>query len=114
MGIREKVHEKLGSARRHLCSRKLDVGDVVQVEAGDWTQTRQRVGGVGRWAIYVGARGDKSQVRPLLPDGSTAPAVVVDGAVHLDDVIAERAIAKYKADMAAALDEKESGGRASR
>lgn len=90
MGLRDNLKAK-------LCARKLDDGDVVRVPNGNWPATNRSIGGKGAWGVYVGMSGKKAKVRPILADGSHGKAVLVDQVEHLDDVIAEEAIAYYKA-----------------
>lgn len=91
MGLGEKLKAK-------ICSRKLEPGDVVRVIKGgqDIPETDNTVGGVGRWAVYVGATSNKAVVRALQEDGTTGDKVAVEQVEHIDDVIEEAAVKSYK------------------
>lgn len=57
--------------KRRFCTRDLEAGDVVRVPEARWDTVDHPVGGVGKWAIYVGKTRSKLVVRPMQPDGVT-------------------------------------------
>lgn len=91
------IKDRVKAVKDRICGRKLETGDVVRVEeGGNWNGWDHPVGGKGRWAIYVGTKGDKAIVRPLGADGTAEKPTPVSRVMHLDDAITEIAIADYK------------------
>lgn len=91
------VRDALRRAKESFCARKAEVGDVVRVdEGGEWANYDHPVGGMGRWAVFVGKKGDKAIVRPISQDGETLKPATVAKITHLDDAIMAKALAYYK------------------
>ncbi|WP_146140622.1 hypothetical protein [Haliangium sp. UPWRP_2] len=89
----------IGKLKEKICDKKLETGDIVNVVKGappDFIPFDHNLGGMGRWAIFVDMKASGAVVRPILPDGSTGPKIIVEKVQHIDDAISDIAIKEYK------------------